>query len=530
MRIVVAPDKFAGTLSAVEAAAAIAEGWARHAPGDVIEQVPMSDGGPGFVEVLHAALGGDLLGVTVTNPYGEEVPATVLRVGDTAYVESAQAVGLHLTPREERQPERGTSRGVGELLLAAVGGGARRIVVGLGGSATNDGGAGVLAALGATATGAELDAGPAALDGITAIDLAPAREALAGVELVAASDVDNPLAGLLGATKIYGPQKGLPEERLLVVDGWLEQLGIAADRRTAAAKGAGAAGGIGFALLLLGAVREPGVEMVAAAVGLADRIRGADLVVTGEGAFDFSSRSGKVPYGVAQLCAEGVVPCVALAGQVLIGCPRDAHPRRRVGVLRGRPGGGGARVRRPRRLPGPAGRAHRAHLVPLTRPRPGPDGSPGFRPDRGETWPWNNPACGRIDPARTPPIPPGAQTMTEQVQHTHETRTDGINLSDGAASKVKALLEQEGRDDLALRIAVQPGGCSGLRYQLFFDERSLDGDQVTDFGGVAVVVDRMSVPYLSGATIDFVDTIEKQGFTIDNPNATGSCACGDSFH
>ena len=397
---------------------------------------------------------------------------------------------------------------------------------------------------------AELDAGPGALDGITAIDLAPAREALAGVELVAASDVDNPLAGLLGATKIYGPQKGLPEERLLVVDGWLEQLGIAADRRTAAAKGAGAAGGIGFALLLLGAVREPGVEMVAAAVGLADRIRGADLVVTGEGAFDFSSRSGKVPYGVAQLCAEGVVPCVALAGQVLIG----SREMRTLGIesaysvvdLVGEerafddPAGSLA----------PAGRAHRAHLVPLTRPRPGPDGSPGFRagsrssPSRSSSTSSsfadfaplsrrtrrNNPACGRIDPARTPPIPPGAQTMTEQVQHTHDTRTDGINLSDGAASKVKALLEQEGRDDLALRIAVQPGGCSGLRYQLFFDERSLDGDQVTDFGGVAVVVDRMSVPYLSGATIDFVDTIEKQGFTIDNPNATGSCACGDSFH
>ncbi len=120
--------------------------------------------------------------------------------------------------------------------------------------------------------------------------------------------------------------------------------------------------------------------------------------------------------------------------------------------------------------------------------------------------------------------------MTEQVQTTEEHRTDGINLSDEAASKVKSLLEQEGRDDLALRIAVQPGGCSGLRYQLFFDERSLDGDLVTDFNGVSVVVDRMSVPYLNGATIDFVDTIEKQGFTIDNPNAGGSCACGDSFH
>ncbi|MFC5906401.1 iron-sulfur cluster insertion protein ErpA [Streptacidiphilus monticola] len=105
----------------------------------------------------------------------------------------------------------------------------------------------------------------------------------------------------------------------------------------------------------------------------------------------------------------------------------------------------------------------------------------------------------------------------------------GIILTDAAAAKVKSLLEQEGREDLALRVAVQPGGCSGLRYQLFFDERSLDGDVVADFNGVSVVTDRMSAPYLAGATVDFVDTIEKQGFTIDNPNATGSCACGDSF-
>ena len=110
------------------------------------------------------------------------------------------------------------------------------------------------------------------------------------------------------------------------------------------------------------------------------------------------------------------------------------------------------------------------------------------------------------------------------------TATDGIILTTAAADKVRALLDSEGRDDLSLRVAVQPGGCSGLRYQLFFDERSLDGDVVTDFDGVDVVVDRMSAPYLMGATIDFVDTIEKQGFTIDNPNASGSCACGDSFH
>src|SRR5437764_5770332 len=120
----------------------------------------------------------------------------------------------------------------------------------------------------------------------------------------------------------------------------------------------------------------------------------------------------------------------------------------------------------------------------------------------------------------------GAGAMTIQ----DETVTDGIILTETAASKVKGLLHQEGRDDLALRVAVQPGGCSGLRYQLFFDERTLDGDEFIDFGGVKVVVDRMSAPYLSGAVIDFVDTIEEQGFTIDNPNATGSCACGDSFH
>ena len=113
---------------------------------------------------------------------------------------------------------------------------------------------------------------------------------------------------------------------------------------------------------------------------------------------------------------------------------------------------------------------------------------------------------------------------------TAENTATGVLLTDAAASKAKALLEQEGRDDLSLRIAVQPGGCAGLRYQLFFDDRSLDGDVIDDFGGVKLAVDRMGVPYLSGASIDFVDTIEKQGFTIDNPQATGSCACGDSFN
>jgi glycerate kinase len=319
MRVVLAPDKFAGTLSAVEAAEAIATGWSRRAPGDELVRVPMSDGGPGFVDVLHAALGGDLHAVTVPDPYGHHVPAGILRVGDTAYVESAQAVGLHLTAPHARRPEEGSTRGLGELLRLAADTGVVRVVVGLGGSATNDGGAGLLAALGATAEGGRLDAGPAALADLTAVDVAPAVEVVRGVEIVLASDVDNPLLGINGATKIYGPQKGLPDERLVTVDAWLQRFAEETDRKLAAQKGAGAAGGIGFALMLLGGTRRPGVEVVAEAVGLAEHLRGAGLVITGEGAFDFSSRSGKVPYGVAEAATAALVPCIALAGQVLIG-------------------------------------------------------------------------------------------------------------------------------------------------------------------------------------------------------------------
>lgn len=314
MRVVIAPDKFAGTLTALEAASAIATGWARRAPNDEVTLVPMSDGGPGFVDVLHTALGGDLLAVTVDDPYGNAVPATILLKGSTAYVESAQAVGLHLTPVEDRDPERGSSHGVGELISHAIDAGAERVVIGLGGTGTNDGGAGLLGALGATAD-RPLDEGPAGLDGLGSVSMAP----LEGVELVIASDVDTELLGLIGATKTFGAQKGLPEERVFAVDAWLQRFAELTDRKLATAKGAGAAGGIGFALLLLGATREPGVSVVADAVALAETLKGADLVITGEGAFDFSSRSGKVPYGVAQLASASLVPCIALAGQVLIG-------------------------------------------------------------------------------------------------------------------------------------------------------------------------------------------------------------------
>ncbi|MCP3421127.1 glycerate kinase family protein [Nocardioides pinisoli] len=315
MRVLIAPDKFAGTLTAVQAAEAVAAGWRRHAPDDDLDLAPMADGGPGFVDVLHAALGGSLDAVTVSGPHGEPVPAVVLRVGETAYVESAQAAGLHLV---SGPVETATSAGVGELVLAAVAGGARTVVVGLGGSGTNDGGAGVLSALGAEADGV-LDGGAAPLASVTTVDLSRARERLAGVTLVAASDVDNPLTGLFGATKTFGPQKGVTEDRIAEVDGWLEAFATATDRRTSLEKGAGAAGGIGYALLALGATREPGIELVASAVSLGERARAADLVITGEGAFDFSSRAGKVPYGVATVASEALRPCIALAGKVLVG-------------------------------------------------------------------------------------------------------------------------------------------------------------------------------------------------------------------
>ncbi|HET9420286.1 MAG TPA: glycerate kinase [Nocardioides sp.] len=325
MRVLVAPDKFAGTLTAVEAADAIAEGWRRRAPDDELDLAPMADGGPGFVDVMHAALGGELLAVTVEGPFGTPTPATILSASDTAYVETAQACGIQLTKAEGA--ERATTLGVGELLAAAVDTGATTVVLGLGGSGTNDGGAGLLAALGATSDGL-MDVGVHELGTVSRVDLGPARERVAGVNLVAATDVDAPLTGLFGATKTFGAQKGIAEEDLPRVDALLEGFARATDQRTSLVPGAGAAGGLGFALLLLGATRSPGIELVAGAVRLAERARAADLVLTGEGAFDFSSRSGKVPYGVAKTAEEALRPCVALAGQVLVG----AREMRALGI------------------------------------------------------------------------------------------------------------------------------------------------------------------------------------------------------
>jgi glycerate 2-kinase len=333
MRILIAPDKFAGTLTAVEAAAAIEEGWRRRDPGAEVLVAPMADGGPGFIDVLSAVVDGKLLSVTVRGPLGEETPATVLLAGETAYVETAQACGLHLVEPKQRRPEEASTYGVGQLITAAVDAGAKRIILGLGGSGTNDAGAGLLAALGATATAqangtgpadgaagvGRLDGGAAGLAALTAVDLGPARERVAGVEFIAASDVENPMLGLRGATNVFGAQKGISDERKPEVDGWLTHFAELADRKTADKKGAGAAGGLGYALLLLGAERVSGIDLVAELTGLKQKASQVDLVISGEGAFDFQSRDGKVIAGVAKVANDAMRPCVVLAGKVLIG-------------------------------------------------------------------------------------------------------------------------------------------------------------------------------------------------------------------
>ena len=344
MRILVAPDSFGGTLSAGQAASAIAEGWHRTAPEDRVEPCPLSDGGPGFLDTLQAALGGTLLSVTVPSPLGEPVPAAVLVVDTdgsrTAYIESAQAIGLPLVPFDRRDPTVTTSGGVGRLIDAALGTGAGRIVVGLGGSATNDGGAGMLGALGVGSAEA-LGAGGLHLAEVRSADLAglaAVRERLSGVELIGAYDVDVPLLGLNGASGGFAAQKGASPEQAQELERSLSRFAEVAGQvlgaelgrpdllvgaprapRLSTAPGTGAAGGLGFGLAVLGARLIPGSVVVADAVGLAERIADVDLVVTGEGTFDWQSLHGKVVQAVAARALDAAVPTVVLAGQVTIG-------------------------------------------------------------------------------------------------------------------------------------------------------------------------------------------------------------------
>ncbi len=331
MKVLLAPDKFAGTLSALEAAAAITEGWLRTAPGDEIVQVPLADGGPGFLDALERTLGGRRVEREVTGPLGLPVTASVLVVEGTAYVESASACGLHLVPVDLRDPVRTTTYGVGELIAVAVAEGVERVVVGLGGSATNDGGIGMLAALGATAEGAEgadvtalLALGASALRSVQSVDLSAARASLDGVELVMATDVDNPLLGLRGAANGFARQKGADDGAVMELEGTVEHLVEVVGRRPdgkdpAVALGAGAAGGLGYALLHLDAVRVPGIATVLDTLGFDALVAAADLVVTGEGSFDWQSLRGKVVSGVAETALAHGRACVVLAGRVEVG-------------------------------------------------------------------------------------------------------------------------------------------------------------------------------------------------------------------
>jgi len=326
VRVLLAPDGFGGTLSPREAADAMAAGWRAAAPHDELDLAPLSDGGPGLVDVLAAALPGAVRReVVVSDPLGRPVCAAYLLDGSTAYVESAQACGLHLLAEAERDPGLTTTHGVGQLLLAALDAGASRIVVGLGGSATNDGGAGMLAALGVTGYGgdeARLPPGGAALRGLVRLAGHPDPR-LAAVELVAATDVDSPLLGLLGAAAVFGPQKGASREDVALLDAalarWADLVEAHLGIQVREQPGAGAAGGAGAALLALGAVRASGLGLVEQAVRLADRVAAADLVVTGEGTLDGSSLAGKVVAGVAALAAAEAVPCLVLAGAVRLG-------------------------------------------------------------------------------------------------------------------------------------------------------------------------------------------------------------------
>ena len=356
MRVLLAPDGFGGLLSPQDAAAAMAVGWRSGARHDEIVVAPLADGGPGFLATLHASLGGQLAPVDVAGPWGARTPCAVLLVGDTAYVESAQAVGLALVPEGRRDPTRTTSLGVGELLRRARGTGARRIVVGLGGSGTVDGGAGMLAGLGLADGRGRLGGGGGGLEALQdddLADLAALRADWAGVEIVVACDVDVPLLGLQGAAAGFAPQKGATPTQAQQLEralarfarlagaalGEVERPNLLAEPmafghhhgavptashrsggdRLAALPGAGAAGGLAFALALLGAQLVPGAAVVADAVGLDAALADADLVVTGEGRFDWQSLHGKVVAEVAHRALAHGVPTIVIAGEVLVG-------------------------------------------------------------------------------------------------------------------------------------------------------------------------------------------------------------------
>ncbi|ORV56991.1 hypothetical protein AWC06_02035 [Mycobacterium fragae] len=315
LRVLVAPDCYGESLSAVEAAAAIAAGWNRVRPSDQFTIAPQSDGGPGFVDVLAGRLG-ELRRLQVRGPLDDDVEAQWVLDAEsaTAYLECAQACGLARLPgRPTPQTALAAhSRGVGQLVAAALTAKVARIVVGLGGTASTDGGRGMVDELGG---------------------LRAARRRLAGVELIAASDVEYPLLGPWGAARVFGPQKGADSATVAALEQrlgqWASELDATAGRPVSAESGAGAAGGIGAALLALGGRCQSGAEIIAEHTGLADDIAAADLLITGEGRFDDQSLHGKVVGALAAAARLRQVPVLVLAGQVDL----DALALQSAGIL-----------------------------------------------------------------------------------------------------------------------------------------------------------------------------------------------------
>lgn len=331
MKVLIAPDSFKGSLTAREAAEAIAEGVRDALPDAEIVQVPMADGGEGTVQSLIDATGGIPVTKQVTGPLGAPVDATYGMLGDgrTAVIEMAEASGIGYVDDRTRNPRITTTFGTGELVRDALDRGARSIIIGLGGSATNDGGAGMAQALGVhllDADGNELPGGGAALARLATVDISELDPRLAETELCLASDVTNPLTGERGASAVFGPQKGADPDTVRELDSALrhyarvlrEQL----DRDIEEVPGAGAAGGLGAGFLAFTEARmQSGISLVIEATHLRELVAGADLCITGEGGIDAQTRYGKTPFGVAQAVKEVEPDCPVVA---LAGCVGDA--------------------------------------------------------------------------------------------------------------------------------------------------------------------------------------------------------------
>jgi glycerate kinase len=329
MKVVIAPDKFKGSLSAADVAQAIAVGVRRAMPDAQIDLCPMADGGEGTVAALVAATGGDFITHRVTGPLPEmKVDATFGMLGNasvpTAVIEMASASGLHLLRRDQYDPMATTTFGTGELMVEAVKRGAKRILLGIGGSATTDGGIGALQACGFPVL--LEDGEPTSMsEPLCGQDLSRVvlikhgrGSPLDGIPIEVACDVTNPLFGAQGAAHVFGPQKGGTLQQIEQLDEMLKQLAIRTGHlREAEMPGAGAAGGLGFGLVAFaGAQLRPGIEIMIEAAKLRDRLRGADLCITGEGRFDSTSLGGKTPMGVLGICKEANVRCALIAGVI----------------------------------------------------------------------------------------------------------------------------------------------------------------------------------------------------------------------